>query len=293
MGPPVNDHQATEGFGKKDVLEVMSLEIEAGKDKFLLATCYRQPRGNYTPHFWDELQASYNLATTQGIRDIILVGDFNADASSNTVAGRHLEEFLSTNNLFQHITEPTRVTDDGEGTKLDLLITNHRNVVLQTESLDRLHTNDHNTISGLLQFKTQQAKSYTRQMWDFTSANFDKFRDELNKVDWESCFVTQDANIAANKWTELFLATAKRTLPTKPVTIRPNDQKWYNGYLRRLCRQKDRIFRRVKHNRLTLAWENYKKLRNNYFAEVRRLHAEHENKNTQALADEAALNPKK
>jgi hypothetical protein len=167
---------------EKDNLEAMWLQIQAGKDKFFLATCYRQSRGNYAPHFWPELQASYKLALNQGIRDIILVGDFNADISSNTEAGKQLDIFLSTNNLFQHITEPTRIVDDGEGTKLDLLITNHRNVVLKTESLDRLHTNDHNTISGLLQFKTHKALAYTRQMWDFGKANFDNFREEIGRA---------------------------------------------------------------------------------------------------------------
>ena len=120
------------------------------KHTILVETCYRQPdtKGKYGENFWDKLQLSYDLAKATGIPNIIITGDLNADAQTDRRAKTSLDFFLETNHLFQHITEPTRITPT-RATILDLIITNDKDLVSTTAEL---------------KFVVNRTKSYNRTM---------------------------------------------------------------------------------------------------------------------------------
>jgi hypothetical protein len=276
------------------MVEVMWLEIKAGNTKFLLAVCYRQPRGVYTPYFWDGLEKSLDLTKNQGIKELVLTGDFNADKETNDTEGRTLERFLIKYNLYQHMDKPTR-TDPVTGKRsiLDLVITNHRATVLKTESTDPLHLNDHNTISALLQFKLPKQKAYSRRMWDYPKADFDAFRTTLASTNWEICFRSGDVDVAVEAWNKIFMEAAIACIPNKIVTVRPNDHPWYKGNLRRLKREKNRKFREHTRADTPENLRNYKDARNTYFTEIRKAQFDYETTKQQSLAKEAGTCPKK
>ena len=115
----------------QDRLETLWLELLVPKHKLLLAVCYRQQDGYYSPNFWDKLQRSYDLAKATGIPNIIIIGDFNADGSTNRPAEIAKDAFLAMNHLSQHIKEPTRYHGN-RGTILDLMITNKQSLVKDT-----------------------------------------------------------------------------------------------------------------------------------------------------------------
>jgi hypothetical protein len=81
-------------------------------------------------------------------------------------------------------------------------------------------------------------------MWNFKDANFAGFREKLSETIWDDCFDTQDPSLACENWTNLFLAIANKFISSKTVIVRPNDKTWYNNYLRRLARLKDRSHRK-------------------------------------------------
>jgi ribosomal protein L31 len=206
-----------------------------------------------------------DLATKQGIREIVLTGDFNADKESNEPESRNLESFLTKFSLYQHMDKPTR-TDPVTGKKsiLDLIITNHRATVQRTESTDPLHLNDHNTISAVLQLKLHKQRAYTRRMWDYAKADFNAFRAKLTNADWDSCFRTEDVDVAVETWNNIFMEAATTSIPNKLVTVHPNDHPWYKGNLRRLKREKNRLFRENTRADTPESLRNYRDARNSY-----------------------------
>ena len=277
-----------------NLVEIMWLEVKAGKTKFLLAVCYRQPNGDYTPHFWEGLETSLELAKRQGIKEIILTGDFNADIGANETEGKILDRFLAKHNLFQHVDKPTR-TDPVSGRKsiLDLIITNHRATVLSTAVSDRLHLNDHNTISALLQFKLPKQKAYTRRMWDYAKADFNSLRASLAIANWDACFQTDSIDQAVENWNAILMDAAYTHIPNKMVTVRPNDHPWFKGNLRRLKRDKNRKHREYLRSGSQEALDDYRKARNTYFIDIRKAQFEYEGTRYQSLATEAGSCPKK
>jgi hypothetical protein len=130
-------------------------------------------------------------------------------------------------------------------------------------------------------------------MWDFKNANFEGLRNHLRNQNWDDCFESEDPNIVCDSWTDTFSDIVKLYINSKTVTVRPNDKGWYNTYLRRLCRVKDRAHRKWVRLKDDLIRTEYNIARNFYFDECDRIRLEHEEKLTQTLANESKLNPKK
>jgi hypothetical protein len=130
-------------------------------------------------------------------------------------------------------------------------------------------------------------------MWNYKEANFDFFRSELAKVNWDECFETDDVDEAVGTWTELFKEVSNRCIPHKKATVRPDDKTCYSGYLRRLCRKQQRDHRIATQNSNEFTWEAYRTSRNFYFQEVQRVKTEHDEKLANDLANDLRTNPKK
>ena len=130
-------------------------------------------------------------------------------------------------------------------------------------------------------------------MWSYKTTDFGNFRDKLNQVDWEDCLSSNDPDTAINDWTTKLKEVINAEIPHKEVTVRPNDSKWYNGYLRRLCRKQKLDHKNWIKHRTPWAWETYRTSRNTYHQEVDRLRQEREEKLAKTLATEARTNPKK
>jgi hypothetical protein len=275
-------------------LELSWIELKIPKHKILVGTCYRQPdtKGIYGENFWGKMQDSYDLAKATNIQNIIIAGDFNADAQTDRTAATALNFFLSTNHMSQHIQEPTRITPT-RASVLDLVITNYPGLFTNPTVTAPVHRNDHCTVSGTINFSIKTRKAYTRTMWNYKEANFDYFRAELDKVNWDECFETDDVDTAVETWTELFKDVTNRCIPHKKVTVRPEEKTWYNGYLRKLCRKQQRDHRMAKQDSNEFTWEAYKTSRNFYFQEVQRVKTEHDQSLANDLANDLRANPKK
>jgi hypothetical protein len=83
-------------------------------------------------------------------------------------------------------------------------------------------------------------RPYERKMWKFSSESFDILHENLNNSDFSFCDDITDVNEACKKWTDLFITNVEISIPSTVALIRPNDKPWYNNYLRRLLRIKNR-----------------------------------------------------
>ena len=108
-----------------------------------------------------------------------------------------------------------------------------------------LSTNDHCTISAVLDLKIKAEPSYEWLVWHCKKANFDNFITELANHDFSSCFDTDDIDDIVTKWTESFLNAARNTVPNRKVNVRPKDYPWYTNKMRKL---KHSVIRQYKKN---------------------------------------------
>ena len=272
--------------------ETMWLMINNKVKQILIAVSYRQKKGKFAPGYWTKLQAGYDKAIATKISNIMLVGDFNADPGKEKTAHDNLVDFMSMNNLTQHVRDPTRITAT-TATRLDLIITNLPMLVKNVGVMGPVHENDHSTVFGTLNLKTVKRQVFSRDMWDFKNANFDLFREELSNADWDSCMESENIDEICERWSSLFLNISERIIKKKRVKVRPYDKNWYNNYLRRLKRVKDREHGIWVTTRTDLQWAIYKAARNSYFQECDRIKLEHEEHIYSNLASEINHNPKR
>jgi hypothetical protein len=231
--------------------ELMWLEIRCSNQKFLLAVAYRtDDQGN----FWDILQESYIRAVRLGIHYIIITGDLNADPSTHH--GNKLMEFIEANNLTKLINVPTRITETS-ASELDQILTNCSSIIQEVDLLPPVSYNDHHTVSVRLNFKIAKPHSYNRLMWDFGRADYMAFTAKIAQTNWETCFDYDDIDCVAQNWTDTLLNIARETIPNKMVTVRPWDKPFYNGYLRRLRRNKNRAHNLAKSDNTSAAWQQF------------------------------------
>jgi hypothetical protein len=151
---------------EKPNLEALWLQVNTIEGKVLICCCYRPPNDST---FWDEIQLVLDDVKTDKVKYIYILGDINADF--NTPNGRKLNMLCVNNNLQRLINEQTRITAS-TATVLDQIITNASNFVNKIEVTAPVSTNDHCTVSVLLNFKVHKENAHTCIVWQYGQADF-------------------------------------------------------------------------------------------------------------------------
>jgi len=265
---------------ERDDMEAMWLEVRSSNKKLFVCTIYRTA-SNSDANFWDNLQEMLTpLYETNSA--FVLIGDFNA--CPTTTEGRRFSDFVNSNSLVAFIHEPTRITEISQSL-VDQIVTNRPSIIRSTDVEPPISVNDHCNISASIVFEKNKQSAYKRLMWDYKNADFKKFRSELSKFDWDTCVhLSNDIDESARLFTESFLSIAKRIVPNKTVTVRPNDKPWYNNELRNKRRDMLKLYRLAKNDKKGNMWVAYQRCRNTYMNDIRRAKLTYENTRLKSLA---------
>ena len=68
---------------------------------------------------------------------------------------------------------------------------------------------------------------------------------------------------------DTLIKASQNSIPSKVVTIRPNEHPWITCQIRNLIRKRKRTFRKYKKTQNLLFWEKFKKLRNQIVSNIR------------------------
>jgi len=263
-------------------IEAMWLEIRSSNIKFFVCTLYKTS-SNSDRTFWDKMQDMIAPLFEIGATFIIL-GDINADPF--TPEGRKLTNFVNTNELYAYIKEPTRITNTSS-TIVDQIISNRPGIVKSVLVEPPISLNDHCNISASLSFSKPKAHPYKRIMWDYKNGNFELFREKLSAFDWDSCLKPEyDIDKMTDLWSNAFLKIAKSSIPTKVVTMRPNDKPWYSNILRLKRKRMIQHFKAFKSQKTDTKWADYKQIRNEYFNDIKAAKKSYDETNLQSLIDQ-------
>ena len=219
-----------------------------------------------------------------------MIGDFNADLQTRN--GEYLQNFADANYFSLLIDQATRITETS-ATILDQCITNAPMHIRRSEVLQPVSHNDHCTVAVFCNLPAMKQQAYPRTMWQYQHGNFDGFRQALIEFNWDAVFSTHSLDDCCNQWTETILDMAKEYIPNKRDIVRPSDKPWYNGHLRKMKRQLNRIFNHAKKTKIREDWIAFKILRSQYQAEVKRLRDEYDTNQYKYLCEKGTNNPKK
>jgi len=168
----------------------------------------------------------------------------------------------------QLVSGPTRCTDNGSASQIDLMFLNDVSVVQSCDVLPPVA--DHCPTLLQLAVGHTSTPNCCREFWDLSKADLVSLKSVLSEVDWSPVLTSTCPADALSQWESIFLSSVKAFVPHSSVVSRAKNKPWYSSYLCRLRRQRDRLFHRSKRlasgHHLSLA---YRKVRNLYVAELR------------------------
>ena len=249
--------------------ELLWVEIKINSINMLCGVCYRPPglSTDMNVAFLDNLQMCFDKVLSKLDTLVVLLGDFNghydpATPSACSDFGCSLYRWMECNNLFQVISEPTRITPTG-ATLLDLVITNYPGFFVNSGTLSPPSNCDHSIVFANLSVSILKHKCYTRIVWDYKNVNTDLLNAALSNYDWDGCINDcHDVNIAYKNWFSSFLRIVKEHIPCKTVVIRPKDKPWMNSGVRKAIRKRNRLLKIHTIRNSSSSWEKYRSQRN-------------------------------
>ena len=249
--------------------ELLWVEIKINSINMLCGVCYRPPglTTDMNVAFLDNLQMCLDKVLSKPDTLVVLLGDFNghydpATPSAGSDFGCSLYRWIECNNLFQVISEPTRLTPTG-ATLLDLVITNYPGFFVNSGTLSPPSNCDHSIVFANLSVTILKQKCYTRIVWDYKNVNTDLLNAALSNYDWDGCINDcHDVNIVYKNWFLSFLRIVKEHIPCKTVVIRPKDKPWMNSGVRKAIRKRNRLLKIHTIRNSSSSWEKYRSQRN-------------------------------
>ncbi|CAG2189611.1 unnamed protein product [Mytilus edulis] len=213
---------------------------------------------------------------------IFLCGDFNCDMMSNS--SNSFKKLLNRLNLENVVWESTNFTTQ-TGTCIDLCVTNRKNLIKSVTVLTPI-CSSHSPVSVEISFKTFKQHSFKRQIRDFKRADYEGLKNQLNDTDWDDVvFNSNNINDVYMNFVKTFESTVNRYIPTKTITVRPNDKPFMNNLIRNKIRHRNRIHHKAKTSNNPDHWKKFREIRNEIISLVRKAKDDYKCKLTSQLID--------
>lgn len=232
------------------------VEVKYRTCSFLLCNVYRSPG---TPVvFWEHFNISIERALDSN-PNIIIVGDLNQDLLNPNE--HHLTNIMTINNLTNVINKPTRVTATSS-TLIDPILVTDSVRVLHSDTMDVDNTiSDHKATFLNIRFNEIIQTCTKRKVWNYDNGDYALLNELIENYNWE--YIDQmDVNESCKLFTDTILRFMNQCIPSKEVTIRPNDRPWFDSETRKIIRQRDRQKHIATKSNRAADWDKYKKLRN-------------------------------
>lgn len=266
-------------------IEALCIEVSIQSHKLLLCGFYRPP--NTGQDYWDLMEGSFDNLSNSSVKDLVIMGDFNCDLMKPIFASK-IKNFAISYNLHQLIEEPTYYTENS-ASLIDLIFVSKPDNVIYSDvsspfipGLVRYHC----PIIITLKFRKPKVASLTRHIWLYEKGDYIKYRRLLAQSNWEFISPRHDLNDIAEKVTETIINAAKQSIPNRTVTIKPHEPQWINSNIKRLIRQRKRLFKLAKRVNNEHAWNRFRQKRNAVTSIIRQAKKQY----NESLANELKLN---
>jgi len=228
-------------------LPILSIELKMrDNSKICLSTFYRYGYSDTADfleaeRYFNDLHRKY--------RSICLIGDLNLSTVrdwSNPVANDTTEDMYV--NLFSNLGLTSLINQSTHrgGNTLDLVLTNKPSLFSITSvEPDILVPSDHYTINLEIKKKRYKKRDKKRRNYAYKRGNWDHVNTELSGINWEMELSSSNTEQNFKKFKSLVDIVIRKFVPMVSINDR-NEPPWYDGEMRDLKRQKERLRKRSK-----------------------------------------------
>jgi len=227
-------------------IQILPIEINFRKCKWLLMSVYRPPRQDLK-YFLSILDnALFSLYPK--FENVIIIGDFNCSGNSNP-----LIDFVENNGL-SNIMHKKTCFKSKSGSNIDLILTNRKTRLMQTNVLETGLSDHHLLVYTMLRTKFPQISA--RKIEYRCYKNFD-----------ENTFLYELSNNLSNSvsfcnFYEQFNSTLNKHAPVKTKFLRANNSPHVTKSLRKAIMNRSRLKNIANKSQSRVDWDRYRKQRN-------------------------------
>ena len=166
-------------------------------------------------------------------------------------------------NLHQLIDEPTHFTETSSTITDLILVSNVQSIEMfgVGEPFLMQDIRYHCPIYSIFTLKKPVTKTFKRKIWLYEKGNYDELRTKVSEFDWNNVR-NEDTNQYALNFSSKLLEISSDCIPTKFITLRPQDVPWMNNNIRKLMKKRNRLYKKYKNNKSPEKYNSYKKIRN-------------------------------
>ena len=261
------------------------IEFTTEGKRVIVGAIYRPPSQSsddltaFMSTFENSIQKALNSCNI-----ICILGDFNAKSNQwltngeTDKAGTLLFNLLESHNLKQLVNEVTRPpggqglpSSTGQGSLLDLIITNRPDLFEAPMTHPPLGSSDHYCVRCVVNLKQELPKqTRTRLLWNLKKADIPAFLHDLRNQDWPSAIAPMNIDEQWTKWQTLFLNSALKHIPCKKIKHISHKPPWLSDSLLAECKLKSRLFHLSKMQPTEENSKKYRAQRNRVTALIRR-----------------------
>ena len=108
----------------------------------------------------------------------------------------------------------------------------------------------HNIIHGTINISVPRPPPYKRKIWDYKSANTDKIRADLLKLNWRDLFLNLNVHEKGLVFTDTFMDIVDKQISNKIITCNDKDAPWITPKVKTAIKRNSRVYRKcVKHGK--------------------------------------------
>ena len=148
-------------------------------------------------------------------------------------------DIFTSHGFTQIIDIPTRITDNTISL-IDLFFADNVDDIVCHGTLPKIA--DHDGVLASYQLNIEKPKAKTKTIYDYKNADIQGLIDHVKQLNFDTAVFSYPTEVQADKYSELLINAFNLFVPSKTITIRPNDQPWSNTYTRLLLRKKNRNY---------------------------------------------------
>ena len=237
------------GLNLPDDVEILCVEINLKKQKWLIIGIYNPPNMN-NDYFFEYLSNTIDLCMKK-YNNIVIMGDFNLEPCTEII-----ETFCHSYDFLNLVKEKTCFK--GPPKCYDLILTNCKNYFQNTEVITTGFSDFHKMTITILKTEYIKAEPIQIVYRNYKKYNPMIFCDELrNKLNQEP-----SSYVDYNKFQTILCSVLNKHAPIKNKYLRANDSPFITKDLRKLIMNRSRFKNVYIKNKTAENWENYRKLRN-------------------------------
>ena len=236
-----------QGYTLPDDIEVVPIEINLRKTKFLLLATYHPPSQS-DEYFFDNITKTLDKYA-HSYEKVLLAGDFNAQDNEPGI-----NNFISEHNLKNIVKDPTCFKSSENPTCIDLFITNFPNSFQSTKTLSTGLSDFHKMVLTVLKNKFVKLKPKEIKYRCYRTINREIFRFELNS--------SLSGVSSLEEFDDTYLRILNKHAPIKTKTVRINQAPYMTKTLRKAIMRRSALKNKFYKDKTPTAERMYKKQKN-------------------------------